>query len=68
MISAFDKEEMRRFAEWITPKSWNIILDQKDALESRVFAGCPLVHWILPTGSRSDIFIKPIIQWMSKIS
>ena len=34
MISAFDKEEIRRFADRITPKSWNIILDQKDALET----------------------------------
>ena len=34
MTSAFDKEEIRRFADRITPKSWNIILDQKDALET----------------------------------
>lgn len=34
MTSAFNKEKMRRFAERITPKSWNIILHEKDALET----------------------------------
>ena len=34
MTSAFDKEEIRRFGDRITPKSWNIILNQKDALET----------------------------------
>jgi hypothetical protein len=28
------KEKMRRFAERLTPKSWNIILHEKDALET----------------------------------
>jgi len=27
-----------------------------------VFAARPLVHWISPIGTKSDIFIKPIIQ------
>lgn len=34
MTSTFSKEKMRRFAERITPKSWNIILHEKDALET----------------------------------
>ena len=34
MTSAFNKEQIRRFAERITPKSWNIILHEKDALET----------------------------------
>lgn len=34
MTSIFNKEKMRRFADWITPKSWNIILHEKDALET----------------------------------
>ena len=33
MTSTFNKEKIRRFAERITPKSWNIILHQKDTLE-----------------------------------
>ena len=32
MTSTFNGEEIRRFADRITPKSWNIIFDQKDAL------------------------------------
>ena len=34
MTSTFKKEKIRRFAERITPKSWNIILHEKDALET----------------------------------
>ncbi|MBW2321829.1 MAG: hypothetical protein JRF31_13595 [Deltaproteobacteria bacterium] len=34
MISTFNKEKIRRFAERITPKSWNIVLNEKDALET----------------------------------
>jgi hypothetical protein len=34
MISTFTKEKMRRLAERITPKNWNIILHQKNALET----------------------------------
>jgi hypothetical protein len=34
MTSIFKKEEMRRFADRITPKSWNIILHEKNALET----------------------------------
>jgi hypothetical protein len=33
MTSTFNKEKMRRFADRITPKGWNIILHQKDSLE-----------------------------------
>jgi hypothetical protein len=33
MTSTYNKEEIRRFADRITPKSWNIILHQKDTLE-----------------------------------
>jgi hypothetical protein len=34
MTSTFNKEKIRRFAERITPKSWNIILHEKDALKT----------------------------------
>ena len=34
MTSPFSKEKMRRFADRITPKSWNIILHEEDALET----------------------------------
>ena len=34
MTSTLNKEKMRRFADRITPKSWNIILHEKDALET----------------------------------
>jgi len=34
MTSPFSKEKMRRFADRITPKNWNIILHEKDALET----------------------------------
>jgi hypothetical protein len=33
MTSPFSKEKMRRFADRITPKSWNIILHEKDELK-----------------------------------
>jgi len=34
MASTFNKEKIRRFAERITPKNWNIILHEKNALET----------------------------------
>jgi hypothetical protein len=34
MTSTFGKEKMRRFADRITPKSWNIILHEKEASET----------------------------------
>ena len=34
MTSTFNKEKMRRFADRVTPKNWNIILHEKDALET----------------------------------
>ena len=34
MTSTFKKEKIRGFAERITPKSWNIILNEKDALKT----------------------------------
>ena len=33
MTSTFNKKKIRRFADRITPKGWNIILHQKDSLE-----------------------------------
>lgn len=34
MILTFNEEKIRRFAERITPKSWNVVLQEKDALET----------------------------------
>jgi hypothetical protein len=34
MTSNFNKEKMRRFADRITPKNWNIILHEKDVLDT----------------------------------
>ena len=34
MTSTVNKEKIRRFADRITPKNWNIILHEKDALET----------------------------------
>jgi hypothetical protein len=34
MTSALNKEKMRRFADRVTPKNWNVILHEKNALET----------------------------------
>jgi len=56
MISAFDKEEIRRFADRITPKSWNIILDQKDALETPCLCGMSIGSLDSTNGSKIRYF------------